>query len=328
MAGAMVTGNFGDFVKGVSARVNEIIDETMDLTPSFLETGLWDVAQSDGLIYRTQGVTGFSYLEQFDENDSLKKDRTFQSFKTEYVIKQYGKVVEVSQLLAKTRPAELEAKLDEVRQLMMAAQRSLKKHAWQVVVDSFSATDTSAELPISRLSDGVSMVSTAHTSLVTGVATRSNRVAANAVYSESNQFEAIKQIREQLNSRGIEIGYEEDFLVVVPPALEKLATEINKSIKRQGTANNDLNFYEGIVDVVSSTYLGNASNGVANADTSWWIFAKNPPQTSMKYTTLVDPKIEQHVNFHTKSIEISVDAAWAFGYSNWEFLSGSDGSGS
>ena len=32
----MQTGQWGDFVKGVSAKVNEIIDETKDLAPSWM----------------------------------------------------------------------------------------------------------------------------------------------------------------------------------------------------------------------------------------------------------------------------------------------------
>ena len=39
----MQTGDFGELVNGVSARVNEIIDQTQDLSPSFLSTGLFDV---------------------------------------------------------------------------------------------------------------------------------------------------------------------------------------------------------------------------------------------------------------------------------------------
>jgi len=329
MAGAMVTGEFNDFVNGVTARVNEIIDKTQDLTPSFLASGLFDVVNTpEDLVYRTQGVTGLSYLESKDEMGSLKKDKTAQSYSTEYVMKEKGKVVEISQLLAKTRTADLEAKLSEVRQLMIAAQLTLKKHAWQVLNDGFSATDLQADLPVSRLNDAVSMFSTAHPSMVTGVANRSNRVASNAVYSESNQYTAIKQVHEQLNDRGLEVGYDGDYLVVVPPALLKLATEINKSLKRSDTANNDLNYYEGIVDVVSSSFLGNASNGITNADTTWSVHAKTPPEPSMKFVSLISPKIEQQVDFHTKAIEVSVDGAWAFGYSNWEFMCGSDGSGS
>ena len=326
----MVTGNWSDFVNGVSARVNEIIDDTFDLTPSFLNSGLFDVVNTpDDLIYRTEGVTGLNYLEQFDEDGRIKDDRTYQAYKTEYVMKQWGKNVQISQLLMKTRPSELEKKLSEVRQLMLSSQRTLKKHAWQILNNGFSATDVAANFPIAKLSDAVSMFSTAHPSLVPGVATRSNRVAANAVLTETNLYTAVRQLREQLNGRGLEIGYEGKMVLAIPPALEKTAVEITKSILRSGTADNDMNYFEGIVDVVSSTFLGNASNGITNANTSWSVHAKDAPdgQKSMKYVSLITPKIETYVDHFTKAINVSVDAAWAMGYSNWEYMVGSDGSG-
>ena len=107
----MNTGNWGDFVKGVSARVDEIIDDTRELGPTFMEAGLFEKVMSDGLIYRTEGVTGLNYLEIFDEGDSVKEDRTYHAYKTEYAMKQSGKVVSISQMLANTRSSELEAKL-------------------------------------------------------------------------------------------------------------------------------------------------------------------------------------------------------------------------
>jgi len=220
----MVTGNWGEFVNGVSARINEIIDETKDLTPSFLQAGLFTtVSNPDSLIHRTEGVTGLDYLKQFDENDVIPSDTTFPAYKTEYVMKQYGKKISISQMLMKTRPNELEAKLDEVRQTNIAAQRTLTKHAWQILVDGFVTDDSNANYPISRLSDNVSLYSTAHTSRVTGVANRTNRAPANEVYSETNQFNAMILIREQLNGRGLPIGFEGKFTLVVPPALEKQA---------------------------------------------------------------------------------------------------------
>ena len=199
----MNTSNWGEFVKGVSARIDEIIDETKDLGPGFMEAGIFEKVQSDGLIYRTEGVTGLNYLEIFDEGDSIKEDRTYPAYKTEYAMKQQGKIITISQMLMKTRPAELEAKLGEIKQAMIAANRTINKWAWQVLVDGFVTTDSDSNFPIARLSDAVSMFSTAHPSKVSGVANRSNRVASNAVLSETNLFTAKKMITEQLNGRGL-----------------------------------------------------------------------------------------------------------------------------
>lgn len=321
----MNTGNWGDFVAGVSARIDEIIDQTQDMTPSFEAAGIFKKDIPDDLIYRTYGVTGFGYLEDFDEETRLRSDRTYPAYKTEYMTRPKGKVVSISQLLAKVRPKLLEEKLAEVKQLRIAATRTLNKWAWQILNNSFSATNLSSNFPISRLNDGVSMVSTAHPSKVPGVSNRSNRLPGNPSYSETAQNTAMLMLQEQLNGRGLPIGYEGRYLLVVPPALLKQATEVNKSTLRSGTANNDVNYYEGKVDVVSSVYLNSANGG---SNTAWWMIAVDAPeeQAMLRYVPLIEPKIEQEVDFMTKNIVVSIDMSCAFGYSNFEYIVGSDGS--
>lgn len=319
----MITGNWGDFVKGVSARVDEIIDETKELGPTFMDAGIFEKIQSDALIYRTEGVVGLGYLELFEQGDSIKEDRTYPAFKTEYAMQQSGKIVSISQMLSNTRSSELEQKLDEVKQNMIAANRTLNKWAWQVFVDGFGTTDSSSNFPTARLSDAVALYSTAHPSLVSGVANRSNRLASDPLLTEANLFTAVKTVREQLNGRGLPIAFEGKFTLVVPPALEKLAVEITNSVLRSGTTNNDVNFFiGGLVDVVTSVYLGAANSG---SDTAWYVIAKDAPTVSFKYVSLVDPKIEKEVDFDTKAIRVSVDMAVAFGYSNFEYTAASDG---
>jgi hypothetical protein len=324
----MYTGQWGDFVGGVSARVNEVIDQSQDLSMSFMSTGLFDyVNNPDDLIYRTQGVTGLSYLEGKDELGNLKKDQTYPAYQTEYVMSEKGKIVEISQMLSKTRSQELESKLNEVKQSMISAQRSLKKHAWYVLANGFSTTDISSSFPIMRLDDAVAMFNASHPSKVPGVAVRSNLASGNPSFTADSPFTLQRIIREQLNGRGLEIGYDGEFVFVVPPALEKLAYETFKSTGRADTGNNDINYYKGMVDFISVNYLGNASNGQTNADTSYFCIAKNVPEgnRSMKYVELIAPKIEMDVDFNSKAIKVSVDAAWAFGYSTWEYMSASQG---
>jgi hypothetical protein len=337
----MYTGNWNDFVGGVSARVNEIIDETKDLAPSWKSLPFYKEVQADGdfgtngsLIYRTQGVVGFGYDELFDEGDALKYDRTYPAYQTEYVIKQRGKGVTISQLLMKTRSSLLEAKLDEVRQLRISANRSMEKNFWAIFNDAFGTTNGSANFPTYRLADAVALISASHPSLVPGVAVRSNLISGtgsgtysgiNPVLNETSLFEAIKQLREMLNGRGMPINYTGKVMLVVPTALEKLAQEITKSSLRSDTANNDTNYYNGMVDVVASTYLGAANGG---SDTRWFVSALPSAAenaTAIRYVKLIEPKIEKEVDFDTKTMKISNDYAGAFGYSNFEYLTGSTG---
>ena len=320
------TNSAGDFLDGVSARVAEIIEDTKDMNPSFLSTGLFKTINSDALQYNTEGVSGLGLLQPFAENDSIPEDETYAQYKTEYVAKQYGEIVSISQLLANTRPADLENKLNEVKQLMIAANRSLDTHAWQVLNDGFSASDSVTGLPISRLSDGLSQFSTSHTSRVPNVAVRSNRLASNVVLSESNLFTAMKMLREMLNGRGQLMGYQGGFTLVIPPALEKLAQEITQSTLKSDTADNDLNFYTGTINTVVSNYLGAASG--LGSDTQWFVFANDPMNLSLRYVPLLSPKVEQERDFDTKAQRVSIDGAWAFGYSNFEYGVASDGSAS
>jgi len=317
----MTTSDWGDFVNGVSARVNEIIDQTEDKTPSFLETGIFDVVNNpDDLVYRTQGVTGLSYLKAKDEAGKIKEDRTYPAYQTEYVTQERGLIVPISQLLFKTRPSDLEKKLSEVKQLYVAAQRTLKKHAWYTLVNGFSTTDISSDFPIMRLDDGVPLYSASHPSKVPGIAVRSNLASGNPNFSETSPFTLMNIIREQLNGRGLEVGYDDDFVFFVPPALTKLAKEVFKSTGKSDTANNDVNYYNGHTDFYSINYLGNSSNGQANANTSFYCFAKNQGEgyKSLKFVPLIYPKISSMVDFDTKAIRVSIDGSWSFGYSTFE----------
>lgn len=323
---ALDTSKFYEFDLGISARVNEIIEETEDMAPNWASYGLFDKKVSDSMIYRTEGVTGFGYLEAFNEDGSISYDTTDPQYQTEYVMKQFGKGVSITQLLMKTRPSELETKLDEIRQLRIAANRSLEKGAWMPLVDAFVTTNSNANFPTYRLQDGVALISASHPSRVAGVSNRSNVIVSagvtNPSLGETALFDAQKKIAEQLNGRGLPINYQGGFILVVPKALEKTAVEITKSTKRSGTANNDLNYFEGTTDVISTTYIGAANGG---SDTAWFVIAKNPPVKPFKYVSLIDPKIEKQTNFNTKSVDVTVDGAWAFGYSCWEYVSGSTG---
>jgi len=322
----MDTTKFYEFDLGVSARINEIIEEMKDMAPNWSSIGLFEKVQSDSMIYRTKGVTGLGRLKKFGENSSIQYDETYPMYATEYPMQQFGLGVTISQLLMKTRPSELEEKLDEIRQLRRAANETIEHNAWKILVDAFGTTNSDANAPTARLDDGVALISASHPSRVSGVANRSNVVVSagvtNPTLGETALFDAQKKVAEQLNGRGFPMNYQGGFILVVPKALEKLAVEITKSTKRSGTTDNDLNYFEGTTDVISSTYIGAANGG---SDTAWFVVAKNPSVKPFKYATLMDPKIEKSSDFDTKAIKVSVDGAYAFGYSCWEYVSGSNG---
>lgn len=325
----MNSGEFYEFLEGVSKRVDEVIVDTKDITPSFMATGLFKEVMADDVAYNTKGATGLGYAQSFDEEDGISYDKTYPMYGTSYIVKQYGLGTVISQMLSKVRPAVLDEKIGEVRQHRISMNKTMNNHAWQVFRDAFVATDSVASLPVARLDDGVAMISASHPSKVSGVAVRSNVVVSagvtNPALGETALFDAIKMLREQKDARGLQLEYSGKVVLLVPTALEKTAREITGSVLRSGTANNDINYFaNGSVDVISSVHLGAAAGG---SDTAWFVVGVEAPEEykPFRYVKLIDPKIEQDVDFDTKNIKVSVDAAYSFGYSSWEYVVGSTG---
>lgn len=114
------------------------------------------------------------------------------------------------------------------------------------------------------------------------------------------------------------------YLLLVPPALEKTATLIAKSDLRQGTTNNDMNFYGGgIMDVLSVPWLGNVQGG---SDTAW--FLVTPEMAKLFFWERQAMEKDREVDFNTKNVKFSVDARWAAGFSDWRGVWGSKGDNS
>lgn len=325
----MNSSEFYEFLAGVSARVDEVIADTKDLTPSFMSTGLFKEVMADDVAYNTKGVTGLGRPQKRAEGGGISYDKAYPMYGTQYIVEDYDLAVTISQKLAKVRPMVLDEKIGEVRQARIAMNKGMNTHAWQIFRDAFVATDSDSNYPVARLDDGVAMISASHPSKVPGVAVRSNIVVSagvtNPALGETALFDAIKKLREQVDARGIPMEYEGRVLLLVPIALQKTATEITKSSLRSGTANNDVNYFaNGTVDVISSVHLGAAAGG---SDTAWFVVGIDAPEEfkPFRFVKLIDPKIEQESDFNTKALNVSIDGSWAVGYSSWEYIVGSTG---
>lgn len=330
----MNSSKFFEFVEGVSARVNEIIEETKDLAPSWKSLPIYKQVNACGQ-YNTEGVVGLSEAEVFAEGDRISYDDIYPAYRTEYVTAQRGKAITITQKMMFSQTNEFETQIDKVRSLRYAVNRNLSHNFWAIFNDAFVTTNSSANRPICRLQDSVAMISASHPSRVPGVAVRSNLITGtgsgsysgvNPTLNETSLFEAIALVKEQKNGRGETINYEGKVVLVVPFRLEKLAKEITGSTLRSDTSNNDMNYYTGgTVEVLSSNYLGAANGG---SDTAWFVMAA-PGQAenavSIRYVECIAPKIETEKDFDTKSVKVSVDADAGFGYSNFEYIVGSTG---
>jgi len=122
----MNTNKFFEFVQGVSARVNEIIEETKDLEPSWMSLPIYKKVMACGQ-YNTEGVVGISEAEVFAEGDRIQYDDMYPAYRTEYTTSQRGKATTITQKMMYAQTAEFEAQIDKVRSLRYAVNRNLSQ---------------------------------------------------------------------------------------------------------------------------------------------------------------------------------------------------------
>lgn len=169
--------------------------------------------------------------------------------------------------------------------------------------------------------DALALFSASHTR-EDGGATQSNYSTADL--SEASLETGILALRQTLDHKGQLAMVKADTLVV-PPALEKEARILLNSSQRVGTANNDINPYQGALKLVVWDWLGSASTG--GSDTAWYLLDSSLHQ--LNFFNRSDRGLEgPDWDFDTKSAKWSVDVRHSVGFSGWRGVWGSKGDNS
>ena len=112
--------------------------------------------------------------------------------------------------------------------------------------------------------------------------------------------------------------------LLVPPALEKEASILLKSTGRTGTANNDVNPYQGALKLVVWDYLGSAAGG---SDTAWFVIDSNIHK--LNFFNRSNRGLEgPEYDFDTKTAKWSIVVRASVGWSDWRGVWGSLGDNS
>jgi hypothetical protein len=155
-----------------------------------------------------------------------------------------------------------------------------------------------------------------------GGATQSNYTTADL--KESSLENAIVGIRTQLDHKGQLFMAKADTLVVAPQ-LEKEARILLNTQGRVGTANNDINPYQGALKLIVWDFLGSASPG--GSDTAWFVLDSS--LHALNFFNRSDRGLEgPEYDFDTKTAKWSVDVRNSVGFSGWRGTYGSKGDNS
>lgn len=134
---------------------------------------------------------------------------------------------------------------------------------------------------------------------------------------------ALVSMRATVDNKGQAQTIRPDTLIV-PPALEKEASILLQSSGRVGTANNDINPYQGRLKLVVWDAIGSAWGG---SDTAWFVIDSR--RHLLQFFIRENGDVEgPEYDFDTKTAKWSVLARWSAGFSDWRGTFGSKGDNS
>jgi hypothetical protein len=165
--------------------------------------------------------------------------------------------------------------------------------------------------------DGVSLFSTAHP-LVNG-GTNSNRPATGADLNETSLEAAVIQIAAWTDERGLLIAAKPSKLIV-PPALQFVATRLLETSLRVGTTDNDINALKS-----NGSIPGGYSINHYLTDTNGWYLCTDVPN-GMKHFVRTPLSNGMDGDFDTGNVRYKSRERYSFGYSDPLGMFGSPGS--
>jgi len=322
---------WGDLVKGLSAEFAEVFNQSMEsyslalndavATPGNKATSLFKMRTSDKAEEKTVVKTGTGYLQYTSDGDDYYQDSRMPAYKTEYVFKKFTNSVTVTEeALADKAYSD---KLDEFADLTVSGKETMDKLGFGVMNYGFTAQASIPQaVAISMYGDALPLCSIKHTRK-DGGSSQSNASSTGIVLSETNLETARLALMNQLDDRGkpMRVGTNK-LILLVPPALEKTAVVATRGDKRSGTANNDINIYDGLMTTIVSQWISSSHGG---SDTAWFLI--DPRVAKLIFWLRKGLGTSRYIDNGNKNVTFDISARWTQGWSDWRGLWGSLGDG-
>jgi hypothetical protein len=165
--------------------------------------------------------------------------------------------------------------------------------------------------------DGVALFSTAHP-LVSG-GTNSNRPSTNSDLNETSLENAVIQIAAWTDERGLLIAAKPKKLIV-PPALQFVATRLLETSLRVGTADNDINAIKNNGSIPEGYTINHYLT-----DTNAWFLTTDVPN-GLKHFERMALSTSMDGDFDTGNVRYKARERYSFGFSDPLGIFGSPGS--
>jgi hypothetical protein len=293
----------------------EIYGEELKAIPSIGET-IFNVETSSKNIEKDSSASGLSKLVRRSEGQSISFEDEIQGFDVTYTHFEDALGTAVSNKLWE------DDQFNVIRRKPANLARAKVRTQEQMLADIFNYAFTAGGGGLSQFTSGdaAALVSASHNREDGGTA-QSNYTTTDL--NEGSLETGIVSMRQTLDLKGQLFMSKADTLVVAP-ALEKEARILLNSTGRVGTANNDVNPYQGALKLVVWDFLGSAAGG---SDTAWFLLDSS--LHALNFFKRSDRGIEgPEWDFDTKTAKWSVDVRWSVGFSSWRGVYGSKGDNS
>lgn len=278
---------------------------------------IFHMLDSSRNIEKDSSASGLSKLVRRTEGQAISYEDEVQGFDVTYTHVDDGLGTAVQKTLWEDdqfnvilrKPANLARAKNRTQEEMMAH------------IFNYSFTAGGGGVSTFTSGDALALFSSAHTR-EDGGATQSNYTTSDL--NESSLETGLVTMRSTLDHKGQLYMSKADTLLVAP-ALEKEARILLNSSGRVGTANNDINPYQGVVKLVVWDWLGSASTG--GSDTAWFLLDSS--LHALNFFQRIDRGLEgPFYDFDTSSAKWKVEVRHSVGFSGWRGTYGSKGDNS
>lgn len=297
---AAIRANFQD---ELDPAVRQIFFDRYDQEPQVMPQ-IFNVMTSDRDSEIDSATTGFGKLSQTSELGALDYEDPVKMYKTTYTHLKYALGFKVSQELVEDDQHNVIAKMPAA--LAKSVVYTTEFYGASVFNNAFSTSYTS-------YGDGNPLCSTSHDRADGGTA-QSNASATEIVFGEANLETGRLALEKALNDKGEIVNFKAD-TIVIPVDLRKSAQIITGSTLRPGTANNDVNVYEGAFKIVPWRYISTA--------TYWFLLDSSNHQ--LNWFWRVRPEFKNDFNFDADAALYKVRCRFSYGWSDWRGVWGSSG---
>jgi len=245
-------------------------------------------------------VSGFGQLVETSEGAPITYEDPIQGYDKSYVHKKYTKGFKVTREMYEDDQYGIMAKMPKA--LAQATVRTVES----LTADIFDNAFTSG-----TGGDAKYLCATDHPRTDGGTAQdNSHTYTISETYLES----ALVAMRGTLDDKGQKILVRPN-LMLVPKELEKEANILMKSTGRVTTNYNDINPYQGRLDVLVWDYLDNTQ--------AWYVIDTGLHQ--LNYFWRVKPEFAQDESFDTDAALYKTRCRFSYGWSDWRGVWGSTG---